>query len=344
MTLLHQIATEPVSKVAHGFRPMLSAHITDFPKCDGSTEDALEQMFKNGYFPLLASPKIDGIRVLNHPDLGAVTRTMSKLNNAYIYSQLASFPELAYLDGEIVVGAATAPNVFNVTQSEVMTHHGKDRITRFTFLVFDCFRQPTQPYNLRMAEAFDRVRSVQQTFGLSPELNNNWSVEFVKQELLSTPKMVLGYEEHMLTQGYEGIMLRAFSDRMEYKFGRATAKQGGLYKVKRMADDEAIVMGFEELLSNQNAATADAFGLTERSSHKANLVPKDTLGVLVVKALSGKFSGVEFGIGTGFDAATRKEIWDNRGKYIGRRLTFKYMPYGSLNAPRIPVFKGFRND
>ena len=72
-------------------------------------------------------------------------------------------------------------------------------------------------------------------------------------------------------------------------------------------------VGFDERLHNANEATVDALGHTERSSHKENMIPMDTLGALVVE--SDKF-GV-FQIGTGFDDSLRKWIWENRSDVWG---------------------------
>jgi DNA ligase 1 len=54
--------------------------------------------------------------------------------------------------------------------------------------------------------------------------------------------------------------------------------------------------------------------------------------------------GVEFNIGTGFDAATRQTIWDNREAYLGRLVKFKSMTHGTKDRPRHPVFIGWRHE
>ncbi len=125
-----------------------------------------------------------------------------------------------------------------------------------------------------------------------------------------------------------------------YKFGRSTAREGFLYKIKRFKDAEATVIGFEELQRNGNEATQDAFGLIERSTHKENMVAGATLGAIVVCGHNMQ----KFKIGTGFDAATRLEIWNNQDKYLHRLVKYKYQPHGTKDAPRCPVFLGFRSE
>jgi DNA ligase-1 len=126
-----------------------------------------------------------------------------------------------------------------------------------------------------------------------------------------------------------------------YKFGRSTAKEGILLKVKRFSDAEAVIVGFEERMHNGNPATTDALGHTERSSHKENLTGRGDLGALVVKC---ELFESEFNIGTGFDDATRKEIWDNRETYLGKVVKFKYQTAGMKDVPRFPVYVGLRHE
>ncbi len=54
--------------------------------------------------------------------------------------------------------------------------------------------------------------------------------------------------------------------------------------------------------------------------------------------------GVEFGIGTGFNDAQRKEYWDTRAQRLGQHVTYKHFEAAGVKvAPRFPVFKAFRN-
>ena len=54
--------------------------------------------------------------------------------------------------------------------------------------------------------------------------------------------------------------------------------------------------------------------------------------------------GVEFSCGSGLNDALRQEIWDNRTKYLGKLVKYKYMATGIKNLPRHPVFMGFRDE
>jgi DNA ligase-1 len=155
---------------------------------------------------------------------------------------------------------------------------------------------------------------------------------------LHNEKDLIAYQEWCLNQGFEGVMLRRPS--ASYKFGRSTLKEQTLIKVKVFQDAEATVVGMTEEMRNDNEATTDARGYTIRSSHKENLVGKGRMGTLVVRNLD---DGVEFEIGSGFDAQQRLEFWQQAKDVIGRVVKFKHFPHGAKDKPRHPIFLGFRD-
>lgn len=271
-------------------------------------------------FPLYASAKLDGIRGI--VENGALlSRSGKKLPNRHLQAYFKAHPELNGLDGEIIVGEPNAKDVFRVTTSAVMSEDGEPD---FIFYVFDDVTEPNQPYHVRQRIVMLKA--------------DNARVQVLDQVTVNNAEELREYEEKVLALGYEGLVLRAIDGR--YKFGRSTTKEGLLLKLKRYEDDEAEVIGFTELMSNQNVAKEDAFGRTERSSHKDNMVPKNTLGALIVKDLKTK---IEFQIGTGFDEQTRKEIWRNQNQLLGKIAKYKHFKVGVKDAPRFPVFIGWRD-
>ena len=118
-----------------------------------------------------------------------------------------------------------------------------------------------------------------------------------------------------------------------------------LVKVKRFVDAEAVIVGYEEQMENTNTAEQDNFGLVKRSNAKAGMVGKGTLGRWNVRVINGDFKGVEFGLGTarGVTSEMRQMWWVKRDELVGKIVTFKYQAAGAVDAPRIPVFKGFRD-
>lgn len=267
-------------------------------------------------YPLYATPKLDGIRCMK---VGGciVSRNFKPIPNTFIREKLeAILPEGA--DGEICLRDTKA---FNEVSSAVMRETGEPD---FVYYMFDLYGE--QGYNNRMREMYRFVGGGGTIIKpLYPETINN------EAELLE-------YETYQLSEGYEGVMVRTGNS--PYKFGRSTVKEGYLLKVKRFTDSEAIILGFVERMHNGNEATKDAFGRTERSSHKENMVPMNTLGALQVRDVK---SGVEFEVGTGFSDALRKEIWDNKMDWRDSLIKYKSQKSGEKDKPRFPVFLGKRS-
>lgn len=273
-------------------------------------------------FPYLASPKYDGFRCVVLPDAGPCTRSLKPVPNVYVRGKLAEMG-LTHLDGELLTYTGGKVDDFNVVQSKLSSRQG---MPDFRFMVFDHFGAPNLPFMARQTYANDVVEAV----------GDSTRVQLVPQTPVKDLDELLAQEEDALAAGWEGLMLRSLDGR--YKFGRSTAREGILLKVKRTEDDEGVVVGFEERRSNQNEATTSALGYTERSSHRANMVPCGDLGALTLE-----WRGVTFDVGTGFTAEDRRRYWGQRDDLRGRLVTFGYQGVGSNKRPRFPRFKGFRS-
>lgn len=288
------------------FKPLLSA------KADRADLGRLN-------YPLLASPKLDGIRAVVL-DGQLVSRTLKPIPNDFIRNAL-SRPCLDGLDGELIVGSPTDPDIYLKTNSAVMSKSGDPA---FTYYVFDIHNMP--------AKFSDRLAELSEQVGVDPR------IVILDHKTINNEAELIAYQEWCLEQGYEGVMLRRPS--ASYKYGRSTLKEQTLVKLKVFEDGEATVLGMTEEMHNANEATTNALGHTERSSHKENKVGKGRMGTLVVRDLE---TNVEFEIGTGFTAAHRQEFWDQAGSVVGRIVKYKHFPHGAKDKPRHPVFLGFRD-
>jgi DNA ligase-1 len=264
--------------------------------------------------PKLASPKLDGIRCLVRDGV-ALSRKLLPIPNKYVQSVIG---KKAYngLDGELIVGPAMAEDVFRVTTSGVMSIEGEPD---FVFYAFDNWIMQRE-FAVRLDDVRHRARDLVRT------------VMVPHQEILSLAQLD-EYEKRQVGLGYEGVMLRDPS--AGYKFGRSTAREQGLLKVKRFEDSEAIVTGVVEEMHNTNEAEKDELGRTKRSKAKAGLVGKGTMGALNVRDIH---TGVEFQVGSGFTAADRA-----RTDWIGKVIVYKFFPIGVKDKPRLPVYKAVRD-
>lgn len=288
------------------FKPLLSA------KADK------EDLHRLSY-PLLASPKLDGIRavVLNGQ---LVSRTLKPIPNDFIRNAL-SHAEFEGLDGELIVGDPTDPDIYLKTNSAVMS---KDGEPEFTYFVFDK-HDITAPFSARL-QAITVAR------------HPGCPISVLGHMEIKDEKALIEYQEWCLNQGYEGVMLRRPS--ASYKYGRSTLREQTLIKLKVFDDSEAVVLGMNEEMHNANEATTNALGHTERSSHKDNKIGKGRMGTLICRDVD---SGVDFELGTGFTAQQRQEFWDQQEAIAGCVVKYKFFAHGVKDKPRHPVFLGFRD-
>lgn len=283
------------------FKPMLAS----------SAEEHLIQ------WPVLASAKLDGVRAIVRGGV-VLSRALKPIPNKNVQKR---FSHLEHFDGELIVGASNDPDVLRATTSGVMRVEGDPDVS---FHVFDHIASPLTPYSQRHHELLLVKKPTD-------------GVTVVKQTRLFDADGLREYETYVLDQGFEGVMLR--HPDAPYKFGRSTAREGYLLKVKRFHDAEFEIVGFEEEMFNANEATTSELGRTKRSSHKANKIPKGRLGALVLK-----YGDTTFNCGTGFNDAERERIWAERESYLGKLAKIKYFAHGIKDVPKLPSFLGIRDE
>lgn len=271
-------------------------------------------------FPIYVSTKFDGIRCLII-DSVVYSRSLKPIRNRHVQN-LFGKPEYNGFDGELVVGDIYAKDVFQKTTSGVMSVEG---IPDVTFYVFDLFTSNLSTYKERLYELNDKLV-------LKPHPN----IVATTQKYVQTKDELLDLLESERIKGGEGLIGR--NPLGVYKHGRSTPKEQLSIKFKFFEQDEFEVVGFEERMHNTNEITYNELGYADRSSAKEGLVPMGTLGSLVLK-----YENVDFRCGTGFNDLQRKEIWDNKGIYIGKMASIRYMSVGSKDLPRVPSFQGFRD-
>lgn len=264
-------------------------------------------------WPKIIQPKLDGICCLAVNGV-AMSRTMKPIPNKFIQ---AYFKEhgLHGFHGELMIAGD-----FNDVQSGVMRIEGEPD---FYYVVYDKW-DSAEKYLHR----FDIIAS--QVLGL-----NLPRVALIDNQVCNDSEICNILLTEIVKAGYEGAMLR--DPDSPYKQGRHTLKSQALMKLKKFFDDEAIIIGFEEKMHNENEKTTDERGYSKRSHKQEGMVPANTLGALVVK-----WKDVEFKVGSGYNDQQRQELWDNRESLIGKLTTFKYQSTSSYGVPRFPIFKCIR--
>ena len=181
-------------------------------------------------FPLLATPKIDGVRALIVGGI-LVSRTMRPIPNKIMRKTLELLlPEGA--DGEIFCGD------LYTTSSAAMS---ADADIDFRFFWFDWVYDADISYERRILSIGGYIA----VHCISTDI----VVPLIPRALQCFDELV-DYEKHILNRGYEGVMLRVPDGR--YKYGRSTLREGLLIKMKRFTDSEAVIVGTDELVHKAN--------------------------------------------------------------------------------------------
>ena len=265
---------------------------------------ATKAVYDKIQYPVLTTPKLDGIRCLM-VDGVAMSRSMKPIPNLHVRHCLEG---LNHLDGELMVNGD-----FNAVQSGIMASDGEPD---FTYHVFDDYNNDCG-YLLRIEDLeFNDVIYDEHCKILKPVWIHN-------EAMLDT------YLNQCIELGYEGVMIR--KPHGKYKFGRSTVNEGILLKIKKFHDDEGILVGVIEKMTNTNELEADELGYAKRSSKKENLIPAGTAGSVVLK-----WTGQEFrvGFGPGWTNTKKQELWNNRESFKGELVKFSYQELSKDGIPR----------
>lgn len=287
------------------------------------TQQPCDVDFTKLRFPCGVSIKYDGVKAVRFNG-ALVGRSFKAFRNTHL-SDTYNHECFEGFEGEIVVGDDYyAADLCRKTTSAVNTLDGTPD---YNWLVFDYVTDATidLPYTQRLEALQHHCMA------------NGLSVKIISVHTVNTMEELLAFEESALEKGAEGVIIRDVN--ATYKQGRVTPKSQEVLRLKRFSDAECSIIGFSEELQNNNEATTNELGLTERSAHKDNKSGKATLGSLQVRDLT---TGVEFSIGSGFDAVLRADIWSRQDELLGAIVKYKFFNVGIKDKPRFPTFLGFR--
>lgn len=290
-------------------------------------------------YPVLVSPKLDGIRAIMLAGK-LVSRKLLPIPNQFIQRWASNHLPSGY-DGELMLSSHRIP--FNEVSSAVMS---KDGEPDFRYAAFDNFEHE--------GGFHDRYRSL---------LRMEARIEIVPHSMVENESQLFEAEERFVSSGFEGLMIRSLAG--HYKYGRSTAREGILLKLKRFEDEEADVIGAVERMTNTNEQKRDHLGHAKRSHAKAGLVPDGVLGAFICRFKDGTI----FDVGSGFTESQREGLWETITQFradVGHEpvegypnsiglsefynypVTIKHQPPPGGRPegvkPRFPVFKGWRKD
>lgn len=283
-------------------------------------------------FPCLAQKKWDGMKLIircQEPDVWEfLGRSMKPIKNQWVVEQMTKVLEpMKGTQGWVYEGELQAGGAFENCDGLLSAHYRE--FDDLVYHVFDQISDTTLGYHLR----YSTVQAAAAVIA-NPMFKPVLSAVVPNMEAL----MVL-HNMNDANVSLDGTIVR--QEKTPYKAGKRTVKEGFVVKIKDMLDDEAEIIGVEELMHNDNEGFTNELGRTERSTAKAGLRGGDTLGKFVCRFKNGK----EFKIGSfkGMTRAQGKVLWDKRETLIGKLVKFKYMRLTKYDVPLHPVYLGFRD-
>lgn len=281
-------------------------------------------------FPAIAQPKIDGVRALNME--GRLTgRSLKEHGNRHVTDFFSSSYCLGF-DGEMAAEHECHPALCRLTTSALSTHEGTPYVL---WWLFDYVCEATEglPYSERLSRLVERVQQVRRE---APAIGER--LRIMPSHVVHTLDELNEYDATCLDQGFEGTCIRdPFG---MHKEGYSTVRESGLLRIKRFIEEDARVVRLVEGQTNNNPATINALGRTERSSHQENMVPNGMVGALeCIDIKTGKEITVSAG---SMPHEDRVKYLLEPGLIVGQTIKYKCFPKGVKDKPRFPTFQSLR--
>jgi ATP-dependent DNA ligase len=155
--------------------------------------------------------------------------------------------------------------------------------------------------------------------------------QVVRQYSIESPERAQQFFEDALSKGFEGAVL--MDGRKYYKQGRVTIKEGIGYKMKPFKEEDLPIIGVTERLENLNESQTNELG----QSFKRNTVDAKKETGIAAAFICDMGDGVTTKVTLTGTEEERRNIWENREKYIGMIAVVKSMDYGAKEKLRHPV-------
>ncbi len=153
----------------------------------------------------------------------------------------------------------------------------------------------------------------------------------VMQHKVSNVTAVNHYHNEHIKNGYEGSVLMRGDG--FYKHGRVTINEGIGYKIKTFTEYDLEIVDVIERMKNLNKSQINELGNSFKRNTKLDKIGTKIAATFIVKLPNGEECGVTI---TG-DELSRKKIWNNKEKYIGKIAIVKSFDYGTKTKLRHPV-------
>ena len=252
-------------------------------------------------FPVLASVKIDGLRMIARED-GLWTRNGKKYVSVphidVLLKPLFDKHPDWIVDGEIYSEDVPFEEIVSlVKRSKPEAQDLIESEQKCNFYIFDGV---VDDVNAGFETRFALIRAeIAKLVGIDSH------IKFVENQLVNSHDELMKLHDQFVQQGWEGIMIRKVGSPYENK------RSKNLLKYKSFDDSEFVIVDILE-------------GKGSRAGMAGKLVVDIGKGVLCESGIKG---GEVF----------YKQLWKNKAKIIGKKATIRYQGYTEKNSLRFPV-------
>ena len=274
---------------------------------------------------LYAEPKLDGLRgaiIIERGNIcGALTRTGLPIPNARLI--VAELVASGRFDNFVLDGEFMGKD-WNESQSIVKTQDAHPDIDNLKFHAFDLVT--LKDWNAKKSTIPQETRKNMLKYFLTTVRVPH--VVYVEHKLVSSADDIQKEFKRQLKAGYEGIMLKDPDAPYAFK------KSKFWLKYKPFFEADLVVTGAVE----------------GRGKHVGRLGALEVQGIA---RFNGKDVRVESEVGTGFDDATREQLWKEHLKFdyktaesglYGRVVEVEFQEVTEDGALRFPSFRRMRDD
>lgn len=278
-------------------------------------------------FPLLAQPKIDGVRGVNFD--GILTGRSLKTHANRFVTEIYSHEMFRGLDGELGAGTPADGDLCRRTTSALGTIEGRPQVRWY---LFDMVREDMlyMPFS-------ERYEMLTRFYACIEPAWKDW-LKLVPCTVVNSEEELAQYMQEQSYPGLDGIIVR--NPDAQYKQGRSGLRDRALWRVKEFQEDEAEIVQVIEGKTNLNEAKTNPLGHTERSTMQENMVPNGMVGAIIGRDLkSGEMVKVAAGCLTHDE---RQHYFKHQDQFLGRIMTYKHFPKGVKDKIRMGTYQRLR--
>jgi ATP-dependent DNA ligase len=265
-------------------------------------------------FPLYIQKKYDGIRCISYLKNDKVVLESRKgiefqnfgVLKDQLYELFKKLPKNFYFDGELYTDKLN----FEVISGLIRLHEKKinskdlDSINKIEYHIYDFIDLDNE--NIVFKNRYTFLMDF-----LSKNTNNESLFKEVDTILVEKLDDVKIYHDNFVKDGYEGIMIRDINGIYEIN-----KRSKYLQKFKEFIEEEFEIIGFHEGSSDEKGSII--WECITKDNQKFSVRPKGTF-------------------------ESRKTLFYEGNKYIGKLLTVIFQEYSSEGVPRFPVGKDIRD-